>query len=334
MRVKLAPEFPEQAEFAADRAGPTPEWPRLSYRWVVVPARYTERRKIVRFRVTPMLEPVWILLALLQGPAPLAAPPLPAVVDVAMLPASAIVSPALGPPAAPAPPVVAMARPAAAPAKAPELLKGKAELSYVSTGGTASTTTIGTGAEAILSPGLWRLETRVNFLRTRTDGTVRARRLTSQVRGARKIGDRAELFARGTYLRNTFAGIDNSVDGAAGVTAIILQGQPQRLSFDSGFGYIGEDRTVGRGRYVGTFDMGLRHQWEFSRRNRFSNDASLKTDVDRTSDWRLTHVAALQAALNAMLALKLSHEINYRNEPVPGFTRADTVAAAAIVATF
>ncbi|WP_234800410.1 DUF481 domain-containing protein [Luteitalea pratensis] len=42
----------------------------------------------------------------------------------------------------------------------------------------------------------------------------------------------------------------------------------------------------------------------------------------------------LQAGLNAVLALKVSHEINYRNEPVPGFTRADTVAAAAIVASF
>ena len=54
----------------------------------------------------------------------------------------------------------------------------------------------------------------------------------------------------------------------------------------------------------------------------------------RTSDWRVSHVAALQAGLNAVLALKLSHEVNYRNEPVPGFTRADTVAAAAIVASF
>ena len=148
------------------------------------------------------------------------------------------------------------------------------------------------------------------------------------------MGDRAELFARGTYLRNTFAGIDNSVDGAAGVTALLIKGEPQRLSLDSGFGYIGEDRTRGQGRYLGTFDMGLRHQWEFNRRNRISNDASVKTDVDRTSDWRVTHVAALQAALNAVLALKLSHEIYYRNEPVPGFNRADTVAAAAIVATF
>ena len=181
-----------------------------------------------------------------------------------------------------------------------------------------------------MTPRGWRLESKANYLRTRTEGTVRARRFTGQVRAARKIGERAELFARGTYLRNSFDGLDHSVDGAAGVTAILFHSDRQRFSLDSGFGYIGEDRTIGQGRYLGTFDLGMRHQWEFSRRNRISNDASLKADVERSSDWRVS----LEASLNAVLALKLSHEVNYRNEPVPGFTRADTVAAAAIVATF
>jgi putative salt-induced outer membrane protein YdiY len=281
-----------------------------------------------------MQDAVWIVLALLQGPAPVSPAPLPVVVDTAILPQTAVTGRLPAPPAVPVP---VAPRTAAAPPTAPrrqELVKGKAELSYVSTGGTASTQTLGTGAEAVFAPGLWRLESRASFLRTRTDGTVRARRLTGQVKTARKIGDRAELFARGTYLRNTFAGIDNSVDGAAGVTALLMKGEPQRLSFDSGLGYIGEDRTRGPGRYVATMDLGVRHQWEFTRRNRISNDASVKADVERASDWRLSHVAALQAALNAVLALKLSHEITYRNEPVPGFTKADTVAAAAIVATF
>ena len=285
-----------------------------------------------------MLDPVWIFIALLQGPAPMSAPPLPTTVDPAILPTSAVVAPAplpdlLRQPIAP--PVVVAQAPAAKPAtKTPPLVKGKGELSYVSTGGTATTQTIGSGAELVVTPGRWRFESRASYLRTLTDGTVRARRLTGQLRAARKVGDRAELFARGNYLRNTFAGIDNSVDGAAGLTALLIQSQPQRLSIDSGFGYIGEDRTRGPGRYLGTFDVGVRHQWEFSRRNRISNDATVKTDLERTSDWRVTHVAALQASLNAVLALKLSHEVNYRNEPVPGFTRADTVAAAALVATF
>lgn len=279
----------------------------------------------------PMLEPVWILLALLQGPAPMSAPTLPTTVDLALLPSSAIVAPPMQPPVVPPPPAVAQA-PKAAPRR--DRVKGKGELSYVSTGGTTSTQTIGTGGEIVVSNGPWRLEGRASFLRTRTDDVVHARRITGQIKSARRVGDRTEMFARGTYLRNTFAGIDNSVDGAAGLTAILFQTAPQRLSLDSGFGYIGEDRTIGRGRYLGTFDLGLRHHWEFARRNRISNDASLKADVERTSDWRVSYVAALQAALNSVLALKLSQEVNYRNEPVPGFTRADTVAAASIVATF
>ncbi|MCC6164174.1 MAG: DUF481 domain-containing protein [Acidobacteria bacterium] len=277
-----------------------------------------------------MLEPVWLLLALLYGPAPVAASPLPSTVDVAMLPDSAVAVAHLAPP--PVPPPVALA--AARPTKKPGRVKSKAELSYVSTDGTTSTLTLGTGGELTFTDGPWRLEARAAYLRASTDDVVRARRITGQVKSARRVGDRAELFARGTYLRNTFAGIDHSVEGAVGVTALLISGSPQRLSLDSGFGYIGEDRTAGISRSVGTFDMGLRHQWEFSKRNRFSNDASVKTDIERTSDWRLSHVAALQASLNAVLALKLSHEINYRNEPVPGFTRADTITAASIVATF
>ncbi len=278
-----------------------------------------------------MFDPVWFLLALLQGPAPHPAPPLPSHIDVALLPASALWAPHLQMP--PPPPVALAQAPTATGAEA-GFVRGKAELSYVSTGGTTSTQTIGTGGEMVVSSGPWRVESRASFLRTRTNDIVRARRTTGQIKSAHRMGDRAELFARGTYLRNTFAGIDHSVDGAAGVTALLLQSAPQRLSFDSAFGYIGEDRTRGQGRYLGTFDLGLRHQWEFTRRNRFSNDASVKTDVERTSDWRVSYASALQAALNAVLALKLSYEINYRNEPVPGFTRADTVTAASIVATF
>lgn len=273
-----------------------------------------------------MLETIWILLLLLQGPLPSQVLPSLAELDPASLPVNIVVH-------VPVIPVPSLAQPAVPPKK-PDLVRGKAELSYVSTGGTATTQTIGTGAELVVMPGAWRLESRINFLRTETDEQVRARRLTGQVRAARTIGERAELFARGAYLRNTFTGIDHGVDGAAGVTAIIIETEPQRLSLDSGFGYIGEDRTPGPGRYLGTFDLGMRYQWAFSDRNRVTNDALLKTDLERSSDWRVTHVAALQASLNARLSLKLSHEVNYRNEPVPGFTRADTVASAAIVASF
>jgi putative salt-induced outer membrane protein YdiY len=277
-----------------------------------------------------MFDALWITLTLLQAPAPLPVTiGLPADLPTGSLPAR-VETARLAPPPAP-PPVVAAARPAT---PRPRLVRGKGELSYVSTGGTAETQTIGTAAELLVTPPDWRIESKIAFLRNSVGDEVRARRLNGQFKAARKLGDRAEVFGRAAYLRNTFAGIDNSWDAAAGVTAILYQTQPQRLAIDSGFGHLTEDRTQGLGRDLTSVDFGMRHLWEFSKRNRFTNDAALKTDIERTSDWRLNHVASIQAGLNSILSLKVSHELHYRNEPVPGFTRADTVASAAIIATF
>lgn len=295
-----------------------------------------------------MLDSLWIVLTLLQAPPPpvvpiglpdnLVAITLP--VGVTDIPSPPPVGPGLTAPApasgdAPAPQAaVVQPPPAKKDAPAVKIVRGKAELSYVATGGTAETQTLGTAGEVLVTPARWRIETKLAYLRNRVDGDVRARRLTGQVRTARRIGERSELFGRAAYLRNTFAGISNSWDAAAGVTAILVQAEPMRLSLDSGFGYLTEDRTLGLGRDLASVDVGVRYLWNFSRTNRFTNDAAVKADIERTSDWRLNHVAALQAGLNSVLSFKVAHELNYRNEPVPGFTRADTVASAALVATF
>lgn len=294
-----------------------------------------------------MFESLWIVLTLLHAPdAPAVSIGLPD--DVRTRSVAALVVPIIGPAAGPvivAPPasepvqtpaaVAAVAPPTSKPPPPrPRLVRGKAELSYVSTGGTTDTQTIGTAGELVVTPEQWNIQTKLAYLRNKVNDEVNARRLTGQFRAAREIGASAELFGRASYLRNTFIGISNSWDAAVGVTAIILQTQPQRLAIDSGFGYLTEDRTGSLGRDLTSVDLGVRYQWEFSKRNRFINDAAIKTDIERTSDWRINHVAAVQAGLNAVLSLKVSHEVNYRNEPVPGFTRADTVTSAAIIATF
>lgn len=285
-----------------------------------------------------MFDALWIVLMLLQPPA--ASSPalgLPADLSTTTLPAFEVTRVEVPP--APPSPVAMPPRPparvasAAAPARK-RVLKGKGELSYVSTGGTADTQTIGTVAELQFTPEDWHVESKLAYLRNSVNDQVRARRLNGQFRAARTLGDRAEMFGRATYLRNTFAGVDNSWDAAAGLTAIIFRSEPQRLAVDSGFGYLTEDRTQGLGRDLASIDVGVRYRWEMSKRNQFINDAAVKTDLERTSDWRLNHVAAIQAGLNSILSLKVSHELTYRNEPVPGFTRADTVASAAIVASF
>jgi putative salt-induced outer membrane protein YdiY len=285
-----------------------------------------------------MLESLWIVLHLLQAPA---LPPvqigIPDDISGRLQPGIQVRT-LLDPPAPDeaivAPGTVPASRPARRAEAQERFLRAKSELSYVSTGGTAETQTIGSAGELLMTPPDWRLEVKAAYLRNKVNDEIRARRLTGQFRAARQFGERAEMFGRGVYLRNTFAGIQNSLDASAGITALLYVGEPHRLSIDSGFGYLTEDRTQGLGRDLPSVDFGIRHLWTFSRVNRFTNEAAIKTDIQRTSDWRLTHIAAVQAGLNSMLSIKVAHELNFRNEPVPGFTRADTVASASIVATF
>ena len=48
--------------------------------------------------------------------------------------------------------------------------------------------------------------------------------------------------------------------------------------------------------------------------------------------WRYEQVAALNVAMNAILALKVSHTIRYSAEPPPGFEKTDTITAVSLVA--
>jgi hypothetical protein len=51
-------------------------------------------------------------------------------------------------------------------------------------------------------------------------------------------------------------------------------------------------------------------------------------------NWRAKNALTLQATLTRMLSVKLSHAIEHRHEPVPGFGRTDSRTSAALVFSF
>ena len=104
--------------------------------------------------------------------------------------------------------------PAATP---PPLWAGKAELSYVATSGNTDTQTLGAGGEVEYRPAPWAVLFRSAFVRSEAEGEENARALTAALRGSRGLSPRLEVFARGDYLQNEFAGIAHrySAEGGA-----------------------------------------------------------------------------------------------------------------------
>jgi putative salt-induced outer membrane protein YdiY len=211
---------------------------------------------------------------------------------------------------------------------------GRGEVSYVATTGNADTTTAQVGGETIYKPGQWSALFRAGYLTsTKADGT-RDRRIDGLVRASREVSAKLELFGQIAYVENTYAGLSHSFYPLAGIAYELLAGKPHSLTTRVGLGYGQESRVRTRDLSFATADAETAYRWTMSKTAELRQDTTFTTNLSHSSDWRVANVTSVAAALNSALKLKVSHGVNYLNEPVSGFERVDTVTSASVVATF
>ena len=227
-----------------------------------------------------------------------------------------------------------MAQTPPAPAGPPPRWERKAELSLVSTGGNTETQTIGAGASVTFRPGVWTTEGRAAFVRSETSDVETAKSFVADLREARAISTRAEVYGRYGYLEDPFAGIDhrNTVDGGLGYK--LLMGPVHTLRVDGGLGYTREARTTAVDQSFALANFGTAYKWQISKSADLSDGAILTTALDEDDAWRFANAFALSAAITRVFSLKLSHDVKFNNSPAPGFEKTDRLTSVAIVAKF
>lgn len=221
-----------------------------------------------------------------------------------------------------------------APPPPPPTLEGKAELSFVSTGGNTDSQTLGSAAELTWRASVWKTEAKAAFVRAETDDLETARALFAQLRESRRLTPRLELFGRGGFLRDTFAGIDSRFTVDAGLGWLAVDRAPHTLRLDGGLGYLVENRLAGDDVRSAIAQTVANYKWAFSKTSELTNDAAFLLPLGSGGDWRYRNTLALSAGLSRAFSLKVSHALSYLNEPVPGFEKTDTIVSAALVATF
>jgi putative salt-induced outer membrane protein YdiY len=231
-------------------------------------------------------------------------------------------------------PMVTPNPPRLAPAKKGDRWVTKAEVSYVSTGGNSDTTTAKLGSEVQYKPDDWTLFLRAAFLTSDNDLEARRHRVDGLLRASRSVSPRLELFGQLMYLRNTFAGINHSLYPLGGLAYALVEASPHSLKTRVGLGYGQENRLRQPSLSFATADAETAYRWTFSKTAELREDITFTTNLQRGTDWRVANVASVAASLSPLLSLKVSHSLNYLNEPVRGYERVDTVTAAALVATF
>ena len=210
----------------------------------------------------------------------------------------------------------------------------EAEASFVGTSGNSNIETLGLGARFDYAFGLWRTETRVSFIRSEADDAINARSLNARFQGTRTLHERFGVYAKGGYLRDRFAGIDDRYAVEGGISYSVIPEGTHVLTARGGVGGTRELRAADAARSLATANVSATYAWAFSENSALTNDVSATADVRDRGDWRLTNDLSLSAGLNSILSLKLSHQVGFLNDPVPGFQKTDIKVSAAVVARF
>ncbi len=211
---------------------------------------------------------------------------------------------------------------------------GEVEVSFVGTSGNSNTKTLGLGARFDYAPRLWLTEIRVSFIRSEADDAINARSLDAKFRGTRALHERFGVYTKGEYLSDRFAGIDGRYAVEGGISYSAIPEGSHILTARGGIGGTLEFRATTENRSLSTANVSATYAWAFSDNSALTNDLSTTVGVRDQKYWRLMNDFSLLAGLNNLLSLKLSYQVSFLNDPVPGFEKTDVKVSAAVVARF
>lgn len=226
-------------------------------------------------------------------------------------------------------PALAQAPPASPP---PPPLAAEAGLSYVQTGGNSDTQTVGLAVQALRWDPKWRVLGRAAFLRNEADDVVSAKKWSALLRGERALTERLAAYAESTFLRDVFAGIEreNALDLGAAYDAV--KDDRHLLVASLALAFTDESRTApAEDRSFGGLRPGVGYRLKLRAGELLAAADWLQAFGDTGASRGRVNVA-VASALSRLLALKVSHQLAYVKEPVPGKKKTDRELLASIVA--
>ncbi len=207
-------------------------------------------------------------------------------------------------------------------------------LSYLATSGNSSSQSGGLDLQFKRKFDPWGLEASANWLRAEQDGKLTAKKLFFGVRGTRALSADFDAFLAGSYLQDQFAGLDPRLVAEGGVTYKFLKGPEHVLAFDVGLTWTKDDLVNGGSKsYAGAL-AAARYAWNVSKTAKLTENLSFFPSFEDTSNWRIESGTGVEAAISSALALKLSYNLRYANEPVAGFRKTDTQTTVSLVINF
>lgn len=223
-------------------------------------------------------------------------------------------------------------------AKEEKRFSNETSLSVVNTSGNTDTLSLaGKNDMKYKFSEKWAASWVLGAIYNESDGDKQAERYYTNLRADYTITDRWYAYGLGSWFRDEFAGFDNRFAIGPGVGYKFLTGPKHFLRGEGGLNYAYEDYTDPQeddeqfmeGRLFG------KYEWAFTEKTKFSQDLTYLQSFKDTSTWRLVSETALTTAITDILALKVSYQVLYNNDPRPSdLDKTDTVFATSLVISY
>ena len=220
--------------------------------------------------------------------------------------------------------------------KPPPILKFTGEVGYVATAGNQSVETLNVGDKFSAQFG------DLTFTQTfaRVYGESEGETTTSLTRASLRADKglkNSPFVAYGllNYERNVFAGLASRLAGSAGLSAIILRDERNRVVVESGLSLNRQRGTGTRGRdidFLGGRAAGT-YTHQFTPKASFVQALEFLPNFRESEDLRINTESTVVAPLTARIAIKLSYVVRYDGLPESGFLTTDRLFTSGVQVT-
>ena len=153
---------------------------------------------------------------------------------------------------------------------------------------------------------------------TTKDTNLTAEAYELATRYERRFGERNSWFAEAGWQRNEFAGVRNRYRLLSGLKTQWKDADRVRFSTDVGLSWTKQDDVVEDPARDDSW-MGFRFGWELwarvGKNGEYGNDLILDLNLNETDDLRLDMTNWFAVSFTERLALKLTHQLLYDNQP-------------------
>jgi hypothetical protein len=214
----------------------------------------------------------------------------------------------------------------------------KAELggSLIQASGNVSALTVGVHSALKYTSTQYSVSADGNYLRVNGDQYTQNEKIATALQLEHPLGKIVVPYAQASYGRDLQAGLYRQGMIEAGASVNILNTDTRWLILSGALSDT-EESQLGRAPEDSRFWGGrarVKQRWPLGGIVALGSRSSLLLNFRESRDWRLDIRGTMATAISRLLALEVSHEVNYRHMPSPGKRSTDHTTLVSLVAVW